>query len=258
MQMLKIIQLRQDGGIEAMKWMLRILGWVFFLAAFSSLLLYFQGKLDNVIPAATFSALFGVFLNESSKIAEKQTQRSNFFLEQSIAGFEHTVNILGDRNNNRRKWISAARILQQSLELAKRITVSEHKSILQVEMDRYRHQLWEILNPYDEQITPAFFYGVSDPSSDIDEAAKQSSLPRVGEPQGRLSSVNSLSDQSLFVIWSFMEFPEDYADPLRNTFSQEQIERLRLQHRPLHDYLKHKHTNHPVAGELHKFPETEK
>lgn len=241
-----------------MKWLLQILGWVFFLVAFFSLFLYFQGKLDNVIPAATFSALFGVFLNESSKVADKQKQRSKFLLEQSLAGFEHTVNLLGDRNNDRRKWISAARILQQSLELSKRITEDEHKSILQIEMDRYRHQLWGILNPYDEQVTPAFFYGANDPSLDIDEAARQSSLPKSGEPPGRLSSVHGLSEQSLFAIWNFMEFPEDYADPLHNTFSQEQIERLRLQHRPLHDYLKHKHTHRPVAGKLHKFPDTEK
>jgi hypothetical protein len=177
-----------------MKWLLRILGWVFFLVAFGSLLLYFQGKLDNVIPAATFSALFGVFLNESSKVADKQKQRSKFLLEHSLAGFEHTVNLLCNRNNDRRKWISAARILQQSLELSKRITENEHKSILQVEMDRYRHQLWEILNPHDEKITPAFFYGASDTSLDIDEAARQSSLPKSGEPPGRRSSVHSLSE----------------------------------------------------------------
>ena len=120
-----------------MKWVLRILGWLFFLAAFGSLILYFQSKLSNVIPAATFSALFGVFLNEPSKVADKQTQHSKFFLEQSLAGFEHTINLLSDKNNNRRKWISAARILQQSLELSKRITENEHKSILQMEMDRY-------------------------------------------------------------------------------------------------------------------------
>jgi hypothetical protein len=238
-----------------MKWVLRILGWLFFLAAFGSLILYFQHKLTNVIPAATFSALFGVFLNESSKVADKQTQRSKFFLEQSLAGFEHTINLVSDGNNNRRKWISTARILQQSLELSKRITENEHKSILQMEMDRYRHQLWEILNPYNEQITPAFFYGASDSSLDINEAAKQSSLPTVGEPQDRFSSVHSLSDKSLFIIWSFMEFPENYADPLHKTFSQEQIKKLKLQHQPLYKYLEHTHKYHSVAGKLHKLSE---
>lgn len=241
-----------------MKSLLQVLGWIFFLAAFVSLLFYFLGKLDNVTTAATFSALFGVFLNESSNRADEQRQRSKFFLEQSLAGFEHMVNLLGDRNNDRRKWISAARILQKSLELSKRITEKEHKSILQVEMDRYRHQLWEIINPYDERITPAFFYGSSDPGLDIDEAAKQSSLPISVELQENLSSVCGLSEPSLFAIWSFMEFPEDYADPLHNTFSQEQIEKLRLQHRPLHEYLKHKHSYHSIAGKLHKFPDREK
>ncbi|BAY11982.1 hypothetical protein [Calothrix sp. NIES-2098] len=240
-----------------MKWLLRLLGYIFFLSTFGTLILYFQGKLGNVIPAATFSALFGVFLSESSKVADKQTQRSKFFLEQSLAGFEHTVNLLSDRNNNRTKWISAARILQQSLELSKKITETEHKSILQIEMDRYRHQLWEILNPYDERITPAFFYGVSDYNLDIQQAAKLSSLPTVGEPQGRLSSIHSLSEKSLFVIWSFMEFPDNYADPLHNTFSQEQIEKLRLQHRPLYEYLEHKQTYHPIAGKPHKLSDKE-
>lgn len=241
-----------------MKWILRILGWMFFLAAFSSLLLYFQGRIDTIIPAATFSALFGVFLNESSKIADKQSLRSKFFLERSLSGLEHVVNLLNDRNNDRRKWISAARILQQSLELSKSLTENEHKSILQVEMDRYRHQLWEILNPHNEQITPAFFYGCIDPGLDIDEAGRQSSLPKVGEPQSMLSSGHHLSEQSLFAIWDFMEFPEDYADPLRDTFSQEQTQSLRLRHRPMYDYLEHRHSYRSVAGKLHKFSNTDK
>jgi hypothetical protein len=116
---------------------------------------------------------------------------------------------------------------------------------LQIEIDRYRHQLWGILNPHDEHITAAFFYGTNDLSLDIDEAAKQSRLPKVGEPQGRLSSVHSVSEQSLFVVWNFMEFPENYAEPLRNTFSMEQIEKLRLRHQPLYEYLQHKQTHPP-------------
>ena len=235
-----------------MKWLLQTLGWIFFLAALSSLLLYFQGKLENVISAATFSALFGVFLNESSKVADKQKQRSKFLLEQSLAGFEHTVDLLGDRNNDRRKWISAARILQQSLELSKRITEDEHNNILQIETDRYRHQLWEILNPYDEKITPGFFYGANDPSLDIDEAARQSTLPRSGEPLSRFSSTHYLSEQSLCTIWNFMRFPEDYVDSACNKFSLEEIEQLRLKHPPLHEYLKHKCTYSSIGGQLLK------
>lgn len=238
-----------------MKWLLRVLGWLFFIAAIGSLILYFQGKLDGVIPAATFAALFGVFLNEASKAADKQAQQSKFFLEQSLSGFNYVVDILSGRNNDRRKWISAARILQQSLEVSRKITEREHRIILQIQIAWYRLQLWEALNPYDEHITAAFFYGANDPSLDIDEAAKMSSLPKVGEPRGRLSSVHSLSEKSLFVIWSFMKFPEDYADPLRGTFSQEQIEMLRLSHRPLYEYLEHKRTYHSVAGELHKLSE---
>lgn len=243
--------------IKVMKLVLLILALLFLCAAIGSLFLYFQGKLNNVTTAGTFAALFGVFLNELSKITDKQKQRSKFFLEQSLAGFENTINLLNDRNNDRIKWISAARILQQSLELAKRITENEHKSILEIQMDQYRHQLWEILNPYNERITPAFFYGVNDSSLDIQEAAKQSSLPTVGEPQDRLSSVQSLSEKSLFVIWSFMKFPENYADPLDHTFSQDEIERLRLQHPPLYKYLKHKQMYHPAVGKLHKLLDKE-
>ncbi|TVP62909.1 MAG: hypothetical protein EA343_09430 [Nodularia sp. (in: Bacteria)] len=243
--------------IRIMKWVLRILAGLFLFAALGGLFLYFQGKLNNVTIAGTFAALFGVFLNESSKIADKQTQRSKFFLEQSIAGFEHTVNLLNDRNNDRIKWISAARILQQSLKLSRRITENEHKSILQIQMDQYRHQLWEILNPDNERITSTFFYGVNDSSLDIQEAAKQSSLPTDGEPKDRLSSVHSLSEKSLFEIWSFMEFSENYADPLHNTFCQDKIESLRLQHPPLYEYLKHKQKYHSAAGKLHKLLDKE-
>ncbi|MGB5595242.1 MAG: hypothetical protein WBM32_00205 [Crocosphaera sp.] len=235
-----------------MKWLLRILGWLFFLAAIVSLILYIQGKLAEVIPVATFAALFGVFLSEASKVADKQSQYSKFFLEQSLSGIKYAVELLSDRNNDRGKWISAARTLQQSLEVSKKMTENEHKIILQIELDRYRHQLWQILNPNDENITAAFFYGANDPNLDVHEAAKQSSLPKVGEPQGQLSSLHNLSEQSLFVVWNFMEFPENYADPLRNTFSKGQIEKLRLRHRPLYEYLQHKQTHHSIAGKLYE------
>lgn len=234
-----------------MKRLLTTLGFIFFSAAIGTVILYFLGKLDTVTPAATFAAFFGIFLNEATKLADKQKQISKFFLEQSLSGFQHTVELLRDGNNNRVKWISAARILQQSLELSKNITEKEHKSILQIQTDRYRHQLWEIINPDDERITAAFFYGVNDINLNIDEAAKQSSIPKSGEHESRLSSVHKLSEKSLFVIWDFMKFPENYADPLNESFSENQIEELRFQHRPLYEYLKHQRTHQSINGKLH-------
>ncbi|MDZ7962248.1 MAG: hypothetical protein RMY34_31010 [Aulosira sp. DedQUE10] len=243
--------------VKFTKSLLQVLGWLFFFAAFGSLILYFPNRIDSIIPSTTFAALFGVFLTEASRTADKQIQRSKFFLEQSLLGFDHAVNLLSDRNNDRLKYISVARRLQQSLELSEKITEKEHKIILQMEIDRYRHQLWEILNPDDEHITSAFFYGVSDRSLNIDEAAKQSSLPKIGGTKDRISSIHSLSCKSLFVIWNFMEFPKNYADPLHNTFSQEQIEALQLQHKPLYEYLQHKQKHHSIAGKLHKLLDKE-
>ncbi|QLE45752.1 hypothetical protein FD723_36490 (plasmid) [Nostoc sp. C052] len=234
-----------------MKFFLRILALLFLITAILTVIFYIQGKVDNVTLAGTCAAFSGIFLNEAAKLADKEKQVSKFFLEQSLSGFNHTVELLRDRNNNRLKWISAARILQQSLYLSKKITEEEHKSILQIETDRYRHQLWEILNPNDKDITAAFFYGASDANLDIHEAAKQSSIPVPGEPQSRFSSVHNLSEQSLFVIWNFMKFPENYADPLSQKFSKEQTEELRFHHRPLYEYLEHKRTYHFINGKLH-------
>ncbi|QFS51017.1 hypothetical protein [Nostoc sphaeroides] len=233
-----------------MKLFLRILALLFFITAIVTVIFYIQGKVDNVTLAGTCVAFFGIFLNEAAKLADKEKQVSKFFLEESLSGFNHTVELLRDRNNNRLKWISAARILQQSLYLSKKITEEEHKSILQIETDRYRHQLWEILNPNDKHITAAFFYGVRDTSLDICEAAKESSIPKVGELQSRFSSIHNLSEESLFVIWNFMKFPEDYADPLSQKFSKGQTEELRLHHRPLYDYLEHKRNYQSINGKL--------
>ena len=234
------------------KCLLQILGWGFFLVAIASVILYIEGILDNLTIAPTCAALFGIFLNESSKLAEKQKHQSKFLLEKSLIGFDHSIKLLANRNNNRSKWISAARTLQQSLEISTKITEDEHKNILQIETDRYRHQLWEILNPYDEKITPAFFYGANDPSLDIDEAARQATIPRSGEPLSRFSSTHYLSEQSLCTIWNFMRFPEDYVDLACNKFSLEEIEKLRLKHPPLHEYLKHKCTYSSIGGQCLK------
>ncbi|MBD2156010.1 hypothetical protein [Leptolyngbya sp. FACHB-16] len=246
-------------GNQSYIFFMRLIGWIFLISAFISFLVFItnliqgkvQGNLDDVMPLTATLALSGVFLGEASKAADKQAQNSKFLLEQSLLGIKYAIDLLSDRNNDRMTWISAARTLQNSLEIACGITEPEHKQIFEIEADRYRHQLWDILNPNDEEITAAFFYGAEDPKSDVDTAAKSSSLRRVGERFNMLSSVHALSEESLFVIWNFMSFPNNYEDPLKGIFSPEQIIKIDLHHQPLHDYLRHKRRYYSVAGELH-------
>src|SRR6185312_1151192 len=65
----------------------------------------------------------------------------------------------------------------------------------------------------------AFFYGApvnsvgTVISTDIDEAARQSSVARPNAP-GRAGDIHHLDEATLYVVWKFAQFPENFADPI--------------------------------------------
>lgn len=203
---------------------------------------YYLLTTENTMKSEHFSLLPGIavstgvliaalsFLREKEKTdAERRRHVSEVCLAQASAGFKTAIELLSDQNNNRETWIRAARTLLQAQELAKSIDSQEYKSAYQLEEEHTRNDLYKILTIIDpktnarQPLPPQFFYGIEDwrSCSSLDDAAIRAS-DKIQAFSITIDSVpptpNSrpLAPKSVQAIFSFVEYPEDYDDPLKN------------------------------------------
>ena len=182
-----------------------------------------------VVSAAAFVALL-TYLREKKRIGKEiEERRSRFFFEQASAGLEDVYNLLKDQNNDRIMWVEAARELLHSLNLSKQISATEFKEAYRLAEGKIRHKLYLALTIYDEEtkeraaLPPQFFYGLKDWNVErtLDDAAKLASTkPVVHTPSIdkilRRSTTLPLAEASIVAIYDFLEYPEEYKDPLNS------------------------------------------
>ncbi|MBT3017231.1 MAG: hypothetical protein KME63_15940 [Candidatus Thiodiazotropha sp. (ex Clathrolucina costata)] len=157
---------------------------------------------------------------------EDNKNQSRILLEYARSGFEQVIELLSNHNNDRVVWIRAARILAQTISLKKDIKTTEHMKAYEIEEFKCKGDLYRILSLYDktgsyDPLPPQFFYGIPDweQTGSLDEAAiKADTEMRVGslsiddvvpEP-----SLYEISIPSIVTIYDFMEYKEDFIDPL--------------------------------------------
>jgi hypothetical protein len=136
--------------------------------------------LESAVPAGVLLALAGHLFTQSKASIEAAEKRSAFNLEGFAKAFDHAQSLLSDGNNDRAKWIEAARSLAHGEELAKAVTVDEHKRVLELERLRYRGFFHQVLASQ----RATFFSGVPPLYPTLDEAAKVASASE--ERNGRL------------------------------------------------------------------------
>lgn len=210
---------------------------------------YSQGyPITNVGVGATV-ALTGFFLQIYIYVTQKKYEKSGFRLTAALDAYEEAHKLLQDKNNDRVKWVTAARALQRGVRIAAGITEQVHKDVLEVHRDRYRLIFGDILGYYNQDITASFFYGASVDMVDIKEAAEYSSKRGNGEPMLR-----TLSETSLKIIWDFAQFPVDYEDPISDikAFSGEEVDEYFniMKYKGLFEYLRHTRQFHSTDGKL--------
>jgi hypothetical protein len=169
------------------------------------------------------------FSRDREKLArEREENRSKILLEQSMAGLDEVVELLKDQNNNRIIWVRAARVLLEATALGRGIKATEYSKAYKLYEDRIRSELYRALSIYNEEnqgrdpLPPQFFYGIDDWRRQIslDYAAGEAS------PEVRVSSVSidcvlpepsfkPLSAESVVAVFEFLEYPNDYTDPLQ-------------------------------------------
>lgn len=186
----------------------------------------------RLLPTIAISSgvLIGIltWFREKSKLrAEKDRHTSEVMLKEVKKGFKATVLLLSDMNNNRETWIRAARTLLKSLALKKSIVSKEYLKAYALEEERTRNALYEILSLKNgstgaRNALPAqFFYGIEDWRKDhsLDDVRKES-IPKPVVSNFNLDTISPnpvnkrLDRESVVAIFQFIEYPNDYADPL--------------------------------------------
>lgn len=170
------------------------------------------------------------FVRERGKTEmERRRHVSEVLLAQSSEGFKTVLVLLSDQNNSRVTWVRAARTLLQAKRLGARIDSEEYKVAYQLQEERARNDLYKILTLPDEKtngrrpLPPQFFYGIDDwrtcsmtldaaaiRASDKDAEAYLVTIDAV--PPGL--NLRPLTIRSVVAIFSFVEYPKDYDDPL--------------------------------------------
>jgi hypothetical protein len=153
---------------------------------------------------------------------------------------------VGD-NNDRTTWIAAGRALAHAKELSTRVVVPAHREVLELNTLRYRRFFHELLSTN----RATFFYGVENNSITIEQAAQLSTARE--ERAGRIciSTLKELSEESLYAVWQAAQWPSDFDDPLKATFSEQERASLLVLFPGLHEYLEHKRLWHSASGKLY-------
>ncbi|MEE4299376.1 MAG: hypothetical protein V2J24_08040 [Pseudomonadales bacterium] len=225
----------------------------------------------SLVPAIAISAgvLIAIltFARDRTKIAEERTRAtSEIMLQRASAAFDTTIQLLRDKNNNRVIWVRAARLLRRAVELGDLIHDSDYAQAYQLESERARHELYDALSIEDPEtggrkaLPPQFFYGIDDWDSEksLDQAAKKASAEveaygvSIDEnpPEPKLGQ---LAPRSVVAIYDFLEYPNDYDDPLdRVAVWDGNYESARGIDAGAKRYVAHDLEHFAIGGKLHK------
>jgi hypothetical protein len=250
----------KSNWLKHRRWMLAFLAWVLLVGAVAivaanAVVWLYPERYDNPLSlsmAAALAAVAGVLLSMQWKFAEKQEERSKFYLEKSLSGWEKARDLLheslsGPTIERRTKWIAAARVLERSRQLSERVSEIAHRDVLEIELTYQRQRFHQ----YFEQPGP-FYYGVNPLNLDdipadqkLDEAAKQSTQ---GEGS-TISTLRQIPESAIVTIWCALQYPADYWDVIERD--------ARFQEGPLlffdpglRAYIEHARAWHSAAGKL--------
>ncbi len=215
---------------------------------------------------ATLIGAFAAFLFNSILDSKKtENEKSKFYLDLCIENYEMFRSILGGLNNSRVDWIYAARLLLETKSLEPQITNSEHIRVLGIKTMKVRHDLLNEFQIIDKgsntesSLPVSFFYGVDnwkdyiDSPDDAAYEAFRSNRPAVfGEYEvSRVERLPMLSETSIFVVFEFLSFPDDFEDYLsKNKYPISWPEKVKIfQGEGAYKYVKHrKEYVHPESG----------
>lgn len=198
-------------------------------------ILFFANQLDiedagralsAVVTAVSFAlAAFVFYRNSSWRKEDSDIKKSEFLFEEAVNGYSRATELLSDQNNDRVKWIMAARALGEADRLSFGIVYEPHRLALDIRKIAFRNTLYESLTVENaatggrSALPIQFFLGVKDYSITPEDAARRST-PRVtaysiGPYENHPSpGTKFLAPASVYAVFDFIKFPDGYEDPL--------------------------------------------
>ncbi|MDA8041343.1 MAG: hypothetical protein MPJ22_02830 [Pirellulales bacterium] len=193
-------------------------GWIFLLGPIVFLIFYpvyvfvfcKPFTLPVVVMAGIFVAIGTQLLVQGKHLSDKREEFSLFHLETCVSVYKRACDILQDGNNDRVKWIRAARILAHAKELEAKITEKSHRTAFKAYMLEYQHILHTALHQ------PAgFYYGApSDKIRDLKASKKWAE-----DEKSRKKEFVDIEEAALTVMVEIAEWLNEYGvmeDPLKD------------------------------------------
>jgi hypothetical protein len=178
--------------------------------------------------------LVSILISMNATRREKREARSEFCMREVLDAWKQAYELLADGNNKRTTWILASRILAKAEKMKANVTVQSHQDVIDIAEVQYRNLVADLLGGYQSDKRGSFYYGIRNfETVDIDEACGLST-------QGR--DIKAIDESSLYTIWEFAQFPDDYEDPLeKGRFSDEWLDSgiSSVSWPGVHDYISH-------------------
>lgn len=185
-----------------------------------------------------------------SAAADRADERSRFYLEEYRKGYDVAYVVLKSADaadpHIRLKWIAAARILEGARRLIPKVTVKEHRDVLNMDIPQQSVRF----QPFFENIAQ-YYYGVIPPNYGtgtgqewLHEAARRSTQPK----DGVLNWQRAVPEKALHTVWRAVQYPKGYAEVLGEGFDEGQVLFLPT---GMRDYVEHSRIYSSSMGKLY-------
>ncbi len=156
---------------------------------------------------AAMSVFMGIKNSNKIEKEKKEFEISEFYLNNSLVELNNVYKILKDKNNDRVTWLLAARVLKLSFELSENITDQNHKKVYELQKFQIRHNISDVFTK-DGALEIRFFSGLRMNGPILES--------KIEHEVNGVSSRNRLSEESVYIIFSFLEYEDSFDDPIED------------------------------------------
>lgn len=178
-----------------------------------------KSDLTSLAELAPLMIALGVIVALLTLLTNLQRQASEDYLKNANALLERAYTVLakldetGKPKNDRMNWIAAARFIRASEHLSVSITLDSHQQIYTENKEYWRGQLRDLIFPSTNGFPPDYY-----------AASAENMIVWNDDVRG------PLSEQSLAVLYRFIEWPEGLSDPIRHEpdFTEAEIHSMEM------------------------------
>jgi len=165
-----------------------------------------------LILAGVLVALISHIRNITRKWSEDYLDKAIFMIRSAYDTLASKLNENGWPDNDRVRWLTAARLIKTGQGLIRNLTEKSHKEVYKETEHYWRGRLSDLLRPYGDSLPPDYY--AMEPEHVIVYSGRIKREP--------------LSLTSLAVIYRFMRWPDGMEDPLNDEpdFTSEEIHKM--------------------------------